>query len=65
MLSTILNNEQVVEPESSPQLGVTMLNNIVDNVEQCGQHNIIQSCFQQPLTTRAFLPCTHYLLNSR
>ena len=40
-LSTILNN--VVEPES----GVTILFNIVDNYEQCGQQNIVQSCFHQ------------------
>ena len=33
-LLTILNN--VVEPES----GVTMLKNIVENCEQCGQQNI-------------------------
>jgi hypothetical protein len=40
-LSTILNN--IVEPE----LGVTILFNIVDNCEQCGPHNIVQSCFRQ------------------
>jgi hypothetical protein len=40
-LSTILNN--IVEPES----GVTILFNIVDNCEQCGQQNIVQSCFHQ------------------
>jgi hypothetical protein len=40
-LSTILNN--VVEPES----GVTVLFNIVDSYEQCGQQNIVQSCFHQ------------------
>ena len=34
----------VVEPES----GVTMLKNIVDNCEQCGQQNIVQSCSHQP-----------------
>ncbi len=30
--------------------GSTMhvLSNIVDNYEQCGQHNIVASCFQQP-----------------
>ena len=27
---------------------------IVDNIEQCGQHNIVQSCFQKPSTTRNF-----------
>jgi hypothetical protein len=40
-LSTILNH--VVEPES----GVTILFNIVDSYEQCGQQNIVQSCFHQ------------------
>ena len=39
----------------SPQSGVTMLNNIVDNIEQCGQHNIVQGCFHQPWTGCAFL----------
>ena len=47
VLSTFFNTEQVVEPESSLQSGVTMLNNIVHNIEQYGQHNIVQSCFQQ------------------
>ena len=42
MLSAILDN--IVAPES----GVTMLNNIVNNIEQCGQQNIVQSCFHQP-----------------
>ena len=39
----------------SPQSGVTMLNNIVDNIEQCGQHSIVQGCFYQPWTGCAFL----------
>ena len=39
----------------SPQSGVIMLNNIVDNIEQCGQHNIAQSCFYQPWTGCALL----------
>ena len=30
---------------------------IVDNIEQCGQHNTVQSCFQQPSTTRNFYEC--------
>ena len=51
MLSTLFNvvnnTELVVEPESSPQSGVTMLNNIVENIEQYVQHNIVQSCFQK------------------
>ena len=50
-LSIILNN--IVEPESS----VTMLNNIVDNIEKCGQQNNDQSCFHQPETRDIFLPC--------
>ena len=54
LFNDVNNIEQVVESESSPQSGVTMLNNIVDNIEQCGQHNIVQSCFQQPSTTRDF-----------
>ena len=58
ILVIVVNNiEQVVELESSPQSGVTMLNNIVDIIEQCGQHNIVQSCFQQPLTTYNFWLC--------
>jgi hypothetical protein len=40
-LSTILNI--IVEPES----GVTILFNVVDNCEQCGQQSIVQSCFHQ------------------
>ena len=35
----------------SRQSGVTMLSNIVDNYEQCGQHNIVASCFYQLLPT--------------
>ena len=33
------------------------LNNIVDNIEQCGQQNIVQCCFQQPWTGCSFLLC--------
>ena len=59
----VVNNiEQVVEPESSPQSGVTMLNNIVNNIEQCGQHNIVQFCFQKPVTTHNFWPCSRDLI---
>ena len=57
LLIVVNNIEQVVEPESSPQSGVTMLNNIVDIIEQCGQHNIVQYCFQQPVTTYNFWLC--------
>jgi hypothetical protein len=38
----------------SLQSGVTMLNNIVVNYEQCGQHNIVASCFHQPWTSHNF-----------
>ena len=61
LLIVVNNIEQVVEPECSPQSGVTMLNNILDNIEQCGQHNIVQSCFQQPVTPN-FWPCTVILI---
>ena len=47
LFNVVNNTEHVVEPESRLQLGVTMLNNIVDNIEQYGQHNIVQSCFHQ------------------
>ena len=57
LLIVVNNIEQVVEPESSPQSGVTMLNNIVDIIEQCGQHNIVPSCLQQPVTTYNFWLC--------
>ena len=40
LFSVVNDTEQVVEPELAPQSGVTMLNNIVDNIEQYGQHNI-------------------------
>jgi hypothetical protein len=45
-LFTLVNNielNSIVEPES----GVTILFNIVDNCEQCGQQSIVQSCFHQ------------------
>jgi hypothetical protein len=43
-LFTLVNNmNSIVEPES----GVTILFNIVDSYEQCGQQNIVQSCFHQ------------------
>ena len=46
LFNVVNNTEQIVEPESSLQSSVTMLNNIVDN--------IVQILF---LTTRNFLPC--------
>ena len=64
LLIVVNNIEQVVEPESSLQSGVTMLNNIVDNIEQCGQYNIVQSCFQQPVATHNFWPCTREKITS-
>ena len=47
LFNVVNNTEQVDEPESSLQLGVTILNNIVDNTDQYGQQSIVQSCFQQ------------------
>ena len=41
LFDNILNN--IVEPKS----GVAMLNNIVDNIQQCWQQNIVQSCLQK------------------
>ena len=43
----------------APELNSKMLNNIVDNYEQNGQHNIVASCFQQPRTSHNFLPCKY------
>ena len=48
-----------------------MLNNIVDNIEQCGQHSIVQGCFHQPWKRCAFLLCiwlidrSHGLINGQ
>ena len=41
------------------QAGFRLINlfSIVDNIEQCGQHKIVHSCFQQPSTTRNFYAC--------
>ena len=50
LFNVVSNTEQVVEPESSPQLGVTMLDNIVDNIEQYGQHNIVASLLRNGTT---------------
>ena len=58
LFNVVNNTEVVVEPESSLQSGVTMLNNIVDSIEHYGRHNIVQSCFHS--TTRYFLPCTNF-----
>ena len=54
LFNVVSNIQQVTKPESSPQSGVSMLNNIVENIKQCGQHNIVQSCFQQPLPCMAW-----------
>ena len=35
--------------------GSTMLNNIVDNIEQCWQQNIVQACFHHARTGCSFL----------
>ena len=42
LFNVVNNTEQIVEPESSLQpIGITILNNIVDNIEQYGQRNIV------------------------
>ena len=41
LFNVVNNTEQVVEHESSLQLGLTMLNNIADNIEQYRQHNTV------------------------
>ena len=46
MLSTIMNKLLSLNPAYNR--GVTMLNNVVENIEKYGQHNIVQACFQQP-----------------
>jgi hypothetical protein len=56
-LSTILNN--IVEPES----GATILFNIVDNCEQCGPHNIVQSCFHQYCNKLTVFSCVFKTFN--
>ena len=38
-----------------------MLNNIVDNIEKCGQYNIVQGCFHQPEQVVRFFAV--YMLN--
>ena len=50
----ILKN--IVEPES----GVRMLNNIVDNIEECGQQNIDQSCFHPHYNKVSFVSALYY-----
>ena len=44
----------IIEPELG-RIRVTMLNDIVDNFQQCGQQNIAQCCFHQLLKGSAFL----------
>ena len=56
MLSTILFS--IVTSRLSAGFRLNNLFSIVDNIEQCGQHNIVQSCFQQPSTTRNFYACS-------
>ena len=36
-----------------------MLNNIVDNLEQCGQQNIVHGCFHQARTGCSFFAVYH------
>ena len=43
----------IVQPES----GIAILSNIADNIEQCGQQNIVQSCFHQHCNKLFFFSC--------
>ena len=55
LFKVVDKTEQVDEPELTCKIsGVTMLNNIVNNLEQCGQQNIVQCCFHQARTGCAF-----------
>ena len=58
LLPTLFNvvNNIVQHCYTRLQAGFRLKNlfSIVDNIEQCGQHNIVESCFQQPSTTRNF-----------
>ena len=49
LLIVVNNIEQVVEPECSPQSGVTMLNNIADIIEQCGSTTLFNPVFNNLL----------------
>ena len=59
VLPTLLIVVNIIEPES----GVTMLNNIVDNTEQCGQQNTVQSCFHHPEQVDHFFSVRHVTSN--
>ena len=37
-----------------------MLNNIVDNIEECGQQNIDQSCFHPHYNKVSFVSALYY-----
>ena len=54
LFNVVNNTKQVVEPELCLQSGVTMLNNIVDKLEQCWQQNIVQYRFHQARTGCSF-----------
>ena len=54
LFKVVNNNVQYCWAWISLQSGVTMLNNIVDNLEQCGQQNIVHGCFHQARTGCSF-----------
>ena len=62
LFNVVNSTEQVVEPE----LACNQVNNIVDNLEQCGQQNIVQCCFRQARTGCSFfavyINVKHYIL---
>ena len=45
LFNVVNNTEQIVEPESSLQSGVTMLNNIVDNLNNMGSTTLFNAVF--------------------
>ena len=51
LFKVVNNTEQVDEPELACN---QVLNNIVNNLEQCVQQNIVQCCFHQARTGCAF-----------
>ena len=42
-------------------LGITILKNITDNCERCGQKNIVQSCFHQHCNKLSIFFCVQVL----
>ena len=54
LFNAVKNTKQVVLSMTSLQSGETRLNNIVNNLEQCGQQKIVQCCFHLARTGCSF-----------